>query len=100
MKSMQKSLLPVHENTTICNAVIDTNVLVSAVLKWESLPGHIMQLAFCGTLPTPKRNNPVRVSRGSSAPKISALCQMLRDISAMQTPRKHLVTQAVVRLSA
>ena len=28
------------------------------------------------------------------------LCQMLRDISAMQTPRKHLVTQAVVRLSA
>ena len=47
---MQKSLLPVHENTTICNAVIDTNVLVSAVLKWESLPGHIMQLAFCGTI--------------------------------------------------
>ena len=59
MKSMQKSLLPVHENTTICNAVIDTNVLVSAVLKWESLPGHIMQLAFCGTI-RPLLNETIR----------------------------------------
>ena len=27
-------------------AVIDTNVLVSAMLKWESIPGNIMELVF------------------------------------------------------
>ena len=27
-------------------AVIDTNVLVSAMLKWDSPPGHIMELVF------------------------------------------------------
>ena len=27
-------------------AVIDTNVLVSAMLKWESIPGSIMDLVF------------------------------------------------------
>ncbi|SEA09798.1 PIN domain-containing protein [Lachnospiraceae bacterium NK3A20] len=27
-------------------AVIDTNVLVSATLKWKSVPGSIMDLAF------------------------------------------------------
>lgn len=29
-------------------AVIDTNVLVSAMLKWNSVPGNIMELAFEG----------------------------------------------------
>ena len=29
-------------------AVIDTNVLVSAMLKWDSVPGNIMELAFNG----------------------------------------------------
>lgn len=29
-------------------AVIDTNVLVSAMLKWNSVPGNIMELAFDG----------------------------------------------------
>ena len=27
-------------------AVIDTNVLVSAMLKWNSVPGHIIELVF------------------------------------------------------
>jgi len=31
-------------------AVIDTNVLVSAMLKWESVPGNIMELAFGGSI--------------------------------------------------
>jgi len=31
-------------------AVIDTNVLVSAMLKWNSVPGKIMELVFTGTL--------------------------------------------------
>lgn len=29
-------------------AVIDTNVLVSAMLIWDSVPGNIMELAFSG----------------------------------------------------
>lgn len=31
-------------------AVIDTNVLVSAMLKWNSVPGNIMELTFGGTI--------------------------------------------------
>lgn len=31
-------------------AVIDTNVLVSAMLKWDSLPGHVLELAYAGTI--------------------------------------------------
>lgn len=31
-------------------AVIDTNVLVSAMLKWESVPGSILNLAMDGPI--------------------------------------------------
>ena len=31
-------------------AVIDTNVLISAMLKWNSVPGTIMELVFNGTI--------------------------------------------------
>lgn len=31
-------------------AVIDTNVLVSAMLKWDSIPGNIMEFVFGGTI--------------------------------------------------
>lgn len=31
-------------------AVIDTNVLVSAMLKWDSVPGHVMEFAFDGLI--------------------------------------------------
>ena len=31
-------------------AVIDTNVLVSAMLKWTSVPGSILEFAFRGTI--------------------------------------------------
>lgn len=31
-------------------AVIDTNVLVSAMLKWTSVPGNILEFAFCGAI--------------------------------------------------
>ena len=32
-------------------AVIDTNVLVSAMLKWDSVPGNVLELAFSGVIP-------------------------------------------------
>ena len=31
-------------------AVIDTNVLVSAMLKWDSIPGNILELSFNKTI--------------------------------------------------
>lgn len=31
-------------------AVIDTNVLVSAMLKWDSIPGNVMELVFTGSI--------------------------------------------------
>lgn len=33
-----------------CYAVIDTNVLVSAAIKWDSLPGCILSLSFQGII--------------------------------------------------
>ncbi len=31
-------------------AVIDTNVLVSAMLKWDSVPGTVLELTYGGTI--------------------------------------------------
>ena len=31
-------------------AVIDTNILVSAMLKWNSIPGNVMELVFSGVI--------------------------------------------------
>lgn len=31
-------------------AVIDTNVLISAMLKWNSVPGNVLELVYCGTI--------------------------------------------------
>ena len=31
-------------------AVIDTNVLVSAMLKWDSIPGNVMEMVFDGPI--------------------------------------------------
>lgn len=31
-------------------AVIDTNVLISAMIKWNSVPGNVVELAFSGTI--------------------------------------------------
>lgn len=39
-------------------AVIDTNVLVSAMLKWTSVPGNIMEFAFNGVI-TPVLNEKI-----------------------------------------
>ena len=38
--------------------MIDTNVLVSAMLKWESVPGSVLVLAFDGPI-TPILNEEI-----------------------------------------
>ena len=43
---MPKSQKPESEVPVKYFAVIDTNVLVSAALKWKSVPGSIVNLAF------------------------------------------------------
>ena len=43
---MLKSQKPESEAPVKYYAVIDTNVLVSAALKWKSVPGSIVDLAF------------------------------------------------------
>ena len=48
MKSTMK--LPKQENKPRYYAVIDTNVIVSAMLKWQSLPGNILTLVFEGVV--------------------------------------------------
>lgn len=39
-------------------AVVDTNILVSAMLKWDSIPGNVMELVFSGVL-TPLLNETI-----------------------------------------
>lgn len=39
-------------------AVIDTNVIVSAMLKWNSVPGNILELAIEGPI-TPVLNEKI-----------------------------------------
>ena len=39
-------------------AVIDTNVLVSAMLKWSSVPGKVLEFAFKGVI-TPLINDEI-----------------------------------------
>lgn len=39
-------------------AVIDTNVLVSALLKWNSVPGKIIEMVFTGII-TPILNDDI-----------------------------------------
>ena len=54
-------------------AVIDTNVLVSAMLKWDSVPGNVLELAFSGVI-VPLLNEASRCTPRISAPSYSS-CQ-------------------------
>lgn len=48
---MRRFLLPGNEGDSVkYYAVIDTNVLVSAMLKWNSLPGNVLELVYEGTI--------------------------------------------------
>ncbi len=58
MKSMPKLKIPESELPMQYYAVIDTNVLVSAMLKRDSVPNNIIRLAFSGFL-TPVFNSEI-----------------------------------------
>lgn len=62
-------------------AVIDTNVLVSAMLKWNSVPGNIMELVFEGSI-IPVYNNEIlkEYREVLSRPKFHLTKEIVNDI--------------------
>ena len=61
-------------------AVIDTNVVVSAMLKWHSLPGNILELVFDGII-TPVFNDEIlsEYREVLSRPKFNLSKQIIED---------------------
>ena len=61
-------------------AVIDTNVVVSAMLKWKSLPGNILGLVFDGII-TPVFNDEIlnEYREVLSRPKFNLSKQIVED---------------------
>ena len=64
-------------------AVIDTNVLVSAMLKWDAVPGNILELAFSGVI-TPVLNDSIvnEYQAVLSRPKFHLPERVIHDILA------------------
>lgn len=58
MKLTPKFLKPESRCALKIYAVIDTNVVVSAMLKWSSVPGNILEFAFGGII-TPLLNDEI-----------------------------------------
>ena len=62
-------------------AVIDTNVLVSAMLKWDSVPGNVMELVFSATIIPLLNEHIVKEYREVlSHPKFHLTEDIIRDI--------------------
>jgi len=62
-------------------AVIDTNVLVSAMLKWNSIPGSVMELVFDGPIVTILNQQIAREYREVLArPKFHFTKEIIRDV--------------------
>ena len=61
--------------------VIDTNVLVSAMLKWNSVPGNVLQLTFDGPI-VPVLNKEIlnEYKEVISRPKFSFNNEIINDV--------------------
>ena len=64
-------------------AVIDTNVLVSAMLKWDSVPANVLELVFSGMI-VPLLNEPImkEYQEVLRRPKFHLTEGIVRDILA------------------
>ncbi|MBR4531106.1 putative toxin-antitoxin system toxin component, PIN family [bacterium] len=72
--------LPNQENKPRYYAVIDTNVIVSAMLKWQSLPGNILTLVFEGVVVPVFNDEIIREYREVlSRPKFNLSNQIIED---------------------
>lgn len=62
-------------------AVIDTNVLVSAMIKWNSVPGNIMELTFDGSIVPILNEQIVKEYREVlTRPKFHFTKEIIRDV--------------------
>ena len=62
-------------------AVIDTNVLVSAMLRWDSIPGNVMAFVFSETIIPLLNEHIVKEYREVlSRPKFHLTEDIIRDI--------------------
>lgn len=62
-------------------AVIDTNVLVSAMLKWDSIPGNVLELTFSGTIVPLLNEDIIREYRTVlSRPKFHLTTDIVSDV--------------------
>lgn len=62
-------------------AVIDTNVLVSAMLKWNSIPGNVMELTFDGPIVPILNEQIVKEYREVlTRPKFHFTKEIIRDV--------------------
>lgn len=64
-------------------AVIDTNVLVSAMIKWDSIPGYVMEFMFNGLI-VPLLNEHIMTEYREvlSRPKFHLTEEIIRNILA------------------
>ena len=63
------------------HAVIDTNVLVSAMLKWQSVPGNILEFAIVGKIiPVLNRDIVAEYKTVLSRPKFGLTEDIVTDI--------------------
>ena len=61
-------------------AVIDTNVLVSAMLKWDSVPGNVLELVYSGTIiPLLNQHIVKEYQEVLARPKFRLTQQIIRD---------------------
>lgn len=62
-------------------AVIDTNVLVSAMLKWDSVPGNVLELALDGPI-VPLLGNAILTEYREvlSRPKFNLTTDIIEDV--------------------
>ena len=61
--------------------VIDTNVLISAMLKWDSVPGNVVELVFSGTIVPLLNEHIIREYREVlSRPKFRLTQDIIEDV--------------------
>lgn len=73
-------------------AVLDTNVIVSAMLRWQSVPGSVLELAFDGVIVPVLNEEIVAEYRNVLArPKFHLTEEIIEDVIADMTERSVFV---------
>ncbi len=78
-------------------AVLDTNVIVSAMLRWRSVPGSLLELAFDGVI-VPVLNEEIMAEYRNvlARPKFHLTEEIIEDVIADMTERGVFVDAEVL----